>query len=215
MRAKLGHALQDSSRQRPVVKRGATIPCNLLKGVPEGWISEHLVQPWPLTTRSIKLLKSGAMADADPFGQADRAQQPWGGSKPFSGHVDGRLKRGCPWKATPALMGIPKQSHGAWNADGAKLAGSLTPGQRTTVRGQEIVGLARAWGLFSTIEHIQLPLLSIPMQQKPATSKARALRFHHGQHGLRCNEGIHCIASLHQHRVGCSRGEGMSGHNHR
>ena len=80
---------------------------------------------------------------------------------------------------------------------------------------QEIVWLARAWGLFSTIEHIQLPSLSIPMQQKPAASKARALRFHNGQDGLRCHEGIHRIASLHQHRVGCSRGEGMSGHNHR
>ena len=112
-------------------------------------------------------------------------------------------------------MGIPKQGHGAWDANGSELAGGLTPGKRMPVRFQEIVWLARAWGLFSTIEHIQLPLLSIPMQQKPAASKARALRFHNGQDGLRCHEGIHRIASLHQHRVGRSRCEWMGCHHHR
>jgi hypothetical protein len=74
--------------------------------------------------------------------------------------------------------------------------------------------LARAWGLFATIEHIQLTLLSFPMQQKPTASQARALWFHHGQNALRCHEGIHRTASFHQHRVGRNRGEWMGCDHH-
>ena len=109
-------------------------------------------------------------------------------------------------------MGIPKQSHGAWDPNGAKLAGGLTPGERLSVGFQYIVWLARAWGLFATIEHIQLTLLSFPMQQKPTASKARALWFHHDQHALRCHKGIHRITSLHQHSVGRRRCEWMGSH---
>jgi hypothetical protein len=130
------------------------------------------------------------------------------------GQVDRWLKRVFPWEVTPALMGIPKQSHGARDANGAELAGGQTPGERISIGLQQIPRLARAWCLLSTIEYVQMPMLSIPMQQKSAASKPRALRFHHGQHGLCCHEGIHRTASFHQHRVGRNRGEWMGCDHH-
>ena len=112
------------------------------------------------------------------------------------------------------LMGLPKQGHGARDADGVGLSGGLPPGQRITGGGEQVVGAAAIRGHLTAIEHRKPLMLGIPVQQKTATSQARALGFNHRQHRLRRDQGIDGAAAVLQNSQGFCTGQGIGGDHH-
>ena len=94
-------------------------------------------------------------------------------------------------------MGLPQECNGAWNADRRESAGRITPGQRLTLGGQQIIQLAALGSCLTSVQHLQRSMCRIPVQQETPTTKARALGFNHRQHCLGCDQGIDgCPPSL-------------------
>ena len=131
------------------------------------------------------------MGCAEALGHGERAEQAWAGAEAIAGQVDGGLQGGGPGQAAVLLMRLPEQGHGARNADGIEPAGGLTPGQRLTGGLEQIVRTAALRCGFAAIERFELLLAGIPVEQEATTTEAGTLGFHHGQHRLGGDQGIH------------------------
>ncbi len=208
------HPRQDPLRQSPVVKRGATVVGQQLQAARQGRVAEQLVGGRGLAAGQVERLEGGAVVHADALGDAERAAQARAGAEAIAGQADGRFQRGGPGQAAVLLMGLPEQSHGAGHTDGLKAAGGLPPGQRFAGGLQQIARSAALRGDLAAIEHFQLLLPGIPVQQKTTARQAGALGFHHRQHRLGGDQGIHRGTAGIENCQGGPAGAGIGGDHH-
>ena len=206
---------KDLLGQGSSIEGGATVSGQSLQGAGEGGVAEQLVGWRGVTAGEIQRLKRSAVTDPDALGDGDGATQARAGTEPITGEADGRLQVVGPGQAAVLLMGVPEQSHGAGHTDGLEATGGLPPGQRLTGGTQKIVRTAAQRGDLTAIEHLQRPLLGIPVQQEPTTGEAGTLRFHHGQHRLGTHQRIHCRTASVECSHGGLAGEGIGGDDHR
>ena len=68
------------------------------------------------------------------------------------------------------------------------------------------------WSCFSAIQHLKLLLAGIPVHQETTTTETGALRLHHGQHSLGCDQGIHGMATSLEYGQGRIAGKGVGRH---